>query len=314
MPGNINHTASKPLSRRRLLQFMAAGTTGLFAGVAGLPFSPRVQVAHATPMDDAFCQFPQGIASGDPQPDAIMLWTRIEKPSNPNAPIDLVVQLASTEDFKTVVIERTLRAEMESDHTVRFLAEGLEPDTQYFYRFIAGSNTHHTVGRTRTAPEGDIDSARFAVVSCSSSPHGYFNVYRALANRNDLDAVIHLGDYIYEYAQDEYGELLLREKRALAPAHEIVSLSDYRRRHAMYKLDEDLKAATSVIRLSPSGMTTSLPTTPTLTAPKTITTAKVTGTSVKPPPSKPILSGCRSAKTATAVSAAICAMAICLIC
>lgn len=268
MPGKINHTASKQLSRRRLLQFMAAGTTGLFAGVAGLPFSPRVQVAHAKPMEEAFCYFPQGIASGDPQPDAIMLWTRVEKPSNPGAPIDLVVQLASSEDFKTVLLERTLRAEIESDHTIRFLAEGLEPDTQYFYRFIAGSDTHHTVGRTRTAPALNTDrDVRFAFASCQGYEAGFFGAWRTLVEEDkksapdeQLDFVLHLGDFIYEVIGDVPPERKpVRNVPAFPDGSEkfpddtkpywqpnaqyAVTLADYRHLYKTYLSDPDLQAA-----------------------------------------------------------------------
>lgn len=268
MSGNVKQPVSKPLTRRRLLQFMAAGSTGLFAGVAGLPFSPRIQTAHATPMEDAFCHFPQGIASGDPQPDAIMLWTRVEKPSDLKAPIDLIVQLSSSQDFETVIIERTLRAEIQSDHTIRFLAEGLEADTQYYYRFFAGNSTHHMVGRTRTAPALGTDrDIRFAFASCQGYEAGYYGAWRTLveedkkrAPEEQLDFVLHLGDFIYEVIGDiPPGK---KPARSVPPfpdgskkfpsgtksywqpnAQYAVTLADYRHLYKTYLSDPDLQAA-----------------------------------------------------------------------
>jgi alkaline phosphatase D len=127
------------------------------------------------------------------------------------------------------------------DFTVKVDADGLLPNTWYYYQFSAG-NKQSIVGRTKTAAETGLDHLRLAVVSCSSFPHGYFNVYRILAERNDLDAIVHLGDYIYEYEQGGYGEKSLELQRALLPKHEIVSLTDYRQRHNLYKRDEDLQA------------------------------------------------------------------------
>lgn len=257
-----------PLNRRRLLQFIAAGSTGLYAGMAGLPFFPRAQVAHASPAEDAYCHFPQGVASGDPQPDAIMLWTRVEKPSDLKAPIDLVVQLSSTPDFQTVIIERILRAEIESDHTVRFLAEGLEPDTPYFYRFIADNNTHHTVGRTRTAPAPGTDrDIRFAYASCQGYEAGFYGAWRTLveedkkrAPEEQLDFILHLGDFIYEMVGDVPPER--QPARNIPPfpdgsekfpsgtksywqadAQYAVTLADYRHLYKIYLSDPDLQAA-----------------------------------------------------------------------
>lgn len=268
MSGNVKDTASKPLTRRRLLQFMAAGSTGLFAGVAGLPFSPRNHAAHATPAQNTLFHFPQGIASGDPQPDAIMLWTRVEKPDDLKAPIDLIVQLSVSEDFKTVVIERTLRAEVESDHTIRFLAEGLEPDTQYYYRFIAGHDTHQTVGRTRTAPALGTDrDIRFAFASCQGYEVGYYGAWRTLVEEDkkrtpekQLDFVLHLGDFIYEMIGDVPPER--KPARSVPPfpdgsekfpsgtksywqsnAQYAVTLADYRHLYKTYLSDPDLQAA-----------------------------------------------------------------------
>ena len=129
-----------------------------------------------------------------------------------------------------------------SDHTAKVDVTGLDSSTTYWYRFTAGSAVS-PVGRTRTAPSNsaDLDRLRFGVVSCSNWEAGYFGAYRHLAFREDLDAIIHLGDYIYEYGQGEYGARN-GSVRLHEPAHEIISLADYRIRHAQYKTDPDLAA------------------------------------------------------------------------
>src|SRR6185295_12334635 len=111
-----------------------------------------------------------------------------------------------------------------------------EPGTTYYYRFTALGRTS-AIGRTRTAPL-TAPRLRFAVVSCSSLPHGYFHVYRAIAERADIDAVVHLGDYIYEYADGFYGDL-----RESEPKHAVQTLDDYRARYAQYRRDPDLQEA-----------------------------------------------------------------------
>ena len=126
------------------------------------------------------------------------------------------------------------------DFTVKVEASSLRPGTTYYYQF-SGLDVPSPIGRTKTLPVGDIDSVRLAVVSCSNLPHGYFNVYRCLAQRPDLDAVLHLGDYLYEYknGQDGDGTAL---NRVPMPDKEVVTLQDYRIRHAQYKADLDSQA------------------------------------------------------------------------
>ncbi|MGH3371684.1 MAG: alkaline phosphatase D family protein, partial [Nocardioidaceae bacterium] len=123
------------------------------------------------------------------------------------------------------------------DHTVKLEATGLQPGTTYFYRFLY-DGVASRVGRTRTAPAplASPRNLRFGVVSCANLPGGYFSAYRHLARRDDLDAVLHLGDYLYEYGPGSYGEV-----RSPEPPREMVSLADYRRRHAQYKQDQDLQ-------------------------------------------------------------------------
>lgn len=179
--------------------------------------------------------FQHGVASGDPLTDAVILWTRVTAAEGDE--IEVHWQIAMTSAFSECVSEGTFSTDAGRDFTVKVDASGLEPGTTYYYRFHALGRTS-PVGRTRTAPADCAPRLRFAVVSCSSLGHGYFHSYRAISKRADLDAVIHLGDYIYEYGTDEYGDV-----RPYEPAHEIVTLADYRMRHSQYKRDADLQAA-----------------------------------------------------------------------
>lgn len=178
--------------------------------------------------------FQHGVASGDPLSNAVILWTRVSEQSGTAS---VTWEMSSTTDFAAIAAMGTSDTDADRDYTVKVDATGLDPATTYYYRFRLGSMTS-PIGRTRTAPEGAIDRLRFGICSCSSYAHGYFHGYRRIAERADLDAVVHLGDYIYEYGTGKYGDV-----RDYEPANEIVTLEDYRRRHAHYKLDRDLQEA-----------------------------------------------------------------------
>ncbi|MFE1230845.1 alkaline phosphatase D family protein [Streptomyces sp. NPDC058745] len=192
--------------------------------------------------------FLHGVASGDPLPDGVLLWTRVTPvadavPGSGTGP-DVAVDWEVAEDraFARTVARGTATATAASDHTVKADVRGLRPATTYHFRFTAGG-TVSPVGRTRTTPaaEAATPGVRFGVVSCANWESGYFSAYRHLAARADLDAVLHLGDYIYEYASGGYPEAKY-VVRPHEPRHEIVSLSDYRTRHGKYKTDADLQA------------------------------------------------------------------------
>jgi alkaline phosphatase D len=183
--------------------------------------------------------FQHGVASGDPLGDRVILWTRVTRSDNSPFPVRWVI--ASDPDLRKIVNQGVVTALADRDHTVKVDALGLSPGRTYYYRFDAVGQ-ESPVGRTRTLPEYTVSRLRFAVVSCSNLPFGYFNAYGRVAERSDLDAVLHLGDYFYEYAPNEYGN---GEEfgRVHEPPREIVSLSDYRTRHAQYKTDVDLQEA-----------------------------------------------------------------------
>ena len=132
------------------------------------------------------------------------------------------------------------QADAQHDFCVKQDATGLEAGRWYYYRFSV-ADQRSPIGRTRTLPAADryVDRARFAVVSCANISHGYFSVYKTLAEHGDLDFVLHLGDYLYEYGIGEYGDVPDRDP---VPPHEMVTLEDYRQRHAQYKGDVDLQA------------------------------------------------------------------------
>jgi alkaline phosphatase D len=188
--------------------------------------------------------FYHGVASGDPLSDRVILWTRVTPEVGQN---EVVVQwrVATDPTLQSVVRTGTATATSERDFTVKVDADGLQPGMVYYYGFIANGRASLT-GRTRTAPArgASYNHARLAIVTCSNYPAGFFNAYARIADRNDLDAVVHLGDYIYEYSADttQYGgQTGKRLGRMHEPSAEIVALADYRSRYAQYRLDPDLR-------------------------------------------------------------------------
>lgn len=192
--------------------------------------------------------FQHGVASGDPRSHSVVLWTRVTPtaaatPGSGRGPrVRVTWQVSRRRDFRRVVAEGTVTTGAWRDHTVKVDATGLRPRTDYYYRFLH-AGTASPVGRTRTAPAADADNGRlrFGVVSCANLQAGWFSAYRHLAARDDLDAVLHLGDYLYEYGPGQYGygqgDVDIRPHQ---PPREMVSLADYRQRHAQYKQDPDL--------------------------------------------------------------------------
>jgi alkaline phosphatase D len=183
--------------------------------------------------------FVHGVASGDPLADRIVLWTRVV-PGAANAPVTVRWRVAEDEPLTRVVARGTATARPERDFTVKVDAGGLRPGATYHYAFDAAGEQSPT-GRTRTLPAAGTARLRLAVVSCSDFEKGYFNAYGNIAARHDLDAVLFLGDYVYEYATTTPG-IVRVAGRVPEPAHECVTLSDYRLRYASHHLDPDLTA------------------------------------------------------------------------
>ncbi len=216
----------------------AALLSGAAIGAASCASSPKM-TPYVAVSESADGVFSHGVASGDPAATSVVLWTRLHQEMLSSAPSSLTVnwQISKSEDFAAIADEGQFTTGASRDWTVKVLAEGLEPGTHYYYRFELGGAFSPT-GRTKTLPTGAIDKARFAVLSCSNYPFGYFNVYDLVARHEDIDAVIHLGDYIYEYSREGYGGDQGRAlQREHLPAHECTTLADYRQRHAQYKAD-----------------------------------------------------------------------------
>ncbi len=183
--------------------------------------------------------FYHGVASGDPLSDRVILWTRITPDNGVNTPQIVEWKIAKDTSFTIGLQSGVVLTDQAKDYTVKVDPSGLEANTTYYYQFKSDT-LESVIGRTRTAPSGDCDSLRFAVVSCANFEAGYFNVFGALRERNDFDAVICLGDYIYEYESGGYSPNP-SVNRQWEPATEILSLSDYRARYSTYRLDDDLR-------------------------------------------------------------------------
>ncbi|MDX2233049.1 MAG: alkaline phosphatase D family protein [Hyphomonadaceae bacterium] len=185
--------------------------------------------------------FQHGVASGDPRADRVIVWTRVTAPAAVAA-IPVIVEVAADAAFASVVARRDAVASSARDWTVKVDVTGLAPGTAYHYRFRVGDE-RSPVGRTKTTPAGPVERIRLAVASCANHAQGYFNVYAAIAQTPGFDAVVHLGDYLYEYGPTGYaGADTAVAGREHAPPRATVSLADYRTRHAQYKRDPAAQA------------------------------------------------------------------------
>ena len=183
--------------------------------------------------------FAHGVASGDPDQTSVVIWTRV---SGLDSAADVQWQVARDNAFAEVVAAGRTIASAERDYTVKVIADNLEAGESYYYRFVVDEMSS-PVGRTKTLSDGHMQRLVIAVASCSNYPFGYFNAYEVIANDPEVDVIAHLGDYIYEYSEDGYGgETGRRINRVHEPRHEIVSLEDYRTRHAQYKSDAGSRA------------------------------------------------------------------------
>ncbi len=227
-PSQIKPRSSGPARSTRREFFRRSGSTA-----AALAVMPGLSFAAGT--NAATAEFQHGVASGDPLADRVILWTRVTTNSSREL-IAVQFVIALDPELTQVVSTGKTTTGAHRDFTVKIDALNLQPNTTYYYRFQF-KDALSPVGRTKTLPVGSPEHLRMAVVSCSNHAYGYFNAYRRIANRTDLDMVLHLGDYIYEYASEEYGSV-----RPCEPAHEIITLTDYRTRHAQYKRDADSQA------------------------------------------------------------------------
>lgn len=217
----------RELSRREFLRDAAWAGGALAAG----SLLPRMALAGVRPRSLDPGPFHFGVASGDPLPDAVVIWTRVAARRR----VGVRWQVARDADFRRIVRTGTAEAGPARDHTVSVDVSGLEPGTTHWYRFGLRDDWSRP-GRTRTAPAGSPRRLRFALASCQDFQAGHYAAWRHIAGR-PLDFVLHVGDYIYEYADD--GDRF----RPHRPAHEILTLEDYRTRYANYRSDPFLRAA-----------------------------------------------------------------------
>lgn len=183
-------------------------------------------------LDPLLAPFYHGVASGDPASDRVIIWTRLTPDDSGEKQISW--RMALDTNLLNIVASGTTVTDEMKDYTVQVDVTGLQANTWYYYEF-QHEGQRSLIGRTKTAPAGSVNQVRMAVVSCADYQNGLYNAYREIVNRNDVDVVIHLGDYIYEYgASSSLG-------RDHVPANEIISLDDYRTRYSHYRLDPDLR-------------------------------------------------------------------------
>ena len=222
----MNNTSSRRDFLIKVSSISAVVSSGAVLSACGSNESPMVN-------------FDFGVASGDPLSDRVIIWTHA-KYQNLSDAVPLSWQVATDLEFTKIISSGSGQATADNGYTFKADAQGLGPNQSYFYRFVSGQHIS-PIGKTKTLPLGAVNEVKLAVLSCSNYPAGFFNVYAEVA-RSDADVAIHLGDYIYEYAATGYAsEKAASLGRTSVPANEIVSLSDYRLRHAQYKSDADSK-------------------------------------------------------------------------
>ena len=217
------------MKRRQALKISSIGAIGLTASI-GSSCSKNTYV------------FNHGVASGDPLSDRVILWTRVTPQQA--GPVRVILEVSKNKSFSSIIFSQKLQTSSLSDYTIKydFLAKKYcDSDKGFFYRFRAGNAISET-GKSKTFSENTI-SAKIGIFSCSNFPAGYFNAYQAAAEKDGLDLWLHLGDYLYEYPMGGYAtDKAKKLGRVPEPLHEMISLSDYRLRHAQYKQDQGSKA------------------------------------------------------------------------
>lgn len=230
-----------PLDRRDFLKAGAAVGLGSLAAACGLSEPAMIVAGPGEPPSPLPAETPRylhGVASGDPLPEALILWTRLSDLSRPQT---VVWEIAEDEAFSRLAANGVALVSAETDWTVKVDASGLAPATRYWYRFLAGEGglVVSPLGRGRTAPTAAVESLGFAVVTCSDYSRGLYNAYARVAELDDLQAVVHLGDYIYEGGRTD-------RVRPHDPPQECLTLADYRRRYASYRESAELQAVHAV--------------------------------------------------------------------
>lgn len=221
------------LDRRSII---LGGCYGL--GALVLPGSDALAQALMTggALNDGFTH---GVASGEPGPNSVLLWTRFATANGD--PVHVSVEVSDTPNFTKIVGRGEMITGPWRDYTVKITVDGLDPGRWYYYRFSGPNGSQSRVGRTRTLPVGSVKEFGMAVFSCANIGFGYFNAYAHAARREDVHLAVHLGDYIYEYARGGYDMKGFARVNEIQPEYEAVALADYRMRYGCYRLDPDLQ-------------------------------------------------------------------------
>ncbi|MAJ87285.1 MAG: alkaline phosphatase [Cellvibrionales bacterium TMED148] len=195
--------------------------------------------------NNAAVKFIHGVASGDPTTNSVVLWTRITPDSEEDGlTVPVAWELSKNSNFDNRIAHGIETASIESDFTVKVDVQNLTSQTHYFYRFFC-NGVSSPIASTKTLPSERIQSVKLSVVSCSNYPAGHFHAYNLAAQQKDVDAILHLGDFIYEYGRDGYASEHAKElDREVLPEHELFTLQDYRTRYAQYRTDINLQKLT----------------------------------------------------------------------
>ena len=226
------------MDRRRFIKLssLLGGTLTLSTQLTGCASAPQTK--------DYFpaVEFTHGVASGDPTTSAVILWTRAVPADNDDSGY-VRWQIATSPDFNSPLRDGVAKTTRNNDFTVKIDVQDLPAGRSFYYRFFTSENRSVT-GTTSTLATGVIDKLKFAIFSCANYPAGYFNAYKAAAEDSEVDVVLHLGDYIYEYPKGGYATANAEAiGRDFMPGNEgeLLTLKDYRLRYATYRQDNGLQ-------------------------------------------------------------------------
>lgn len=233
-------TIKTDLTRRSFIKTAAAGAGAVAVPMAMTGCGGDDNDSLSLSDSKLVVAFGHGVASGDPLADKVIIWTRVTHTESTAQTIPVEWKVATDEAMTDVVSSGIVETNADTDYTVKVDADRLLANTAYFYQFTGPLGIKSTIGTTKTLPVGFVEKVKLAVCSCANYPAGFFNVYQAMS-KSDADVVLHLGDYIYEYGEDEYGS-----ERKPNPLTEITSLTDYRTRYSQYRIDEQAQAVHKV--------------------------------------------------------------------
>lgn len=218
------------ISRRKFIQLLGMAS-------ASIVVSSGLNGCQSNDSNNVSISFNHGVASGDPLENKVIIWTRVTPEEN--ASLEVSWEVSEDEAFTSLVNTDSSIVSSDTDYTLKVDVQNLEVGKQYYYRFLC-NDVYSPIGRTQTLVADSAESVKFAVFSCANFPAGFFHIYDAATRRaEDIDAVLHLGDYIYEYDKDGYPDAGSGEdiNRVHQPIHECLTLDDYRTRYAQYRSD-----------------------------------------------------------------------------